>query len=124
MFSDCFPDRPIKDTDEIPFEDEDNVEQKERIEKESDEAEMEKDSDDEKDLYEIMDDIGLLGNVEQDTKQINKCKEIESKNEKQLQKFPKEKTPEDKGQLALLSTALKEMKHAAMLNLAAIQKIV
>ena len=40
-------------------------------------------TDDEKDIHEIVHNLGFLGNVEQDKTKINRCKEKERKNERE-----------------------------------------
>ena len=60
MFSDSFPE--IKFPGEMVMEDKDYVEPKKT---------GNKDTDNEKDIYEIVDDLGFLGNVEQEKTKIN-----------------------------------------------------
>ena len=80
-----------------------------------------KDTDNENDIYEIVDDLGFLGNVEQEKMEVNTSKEKEIKDK--WDKIAQEEETWEQKQMASLQKVLLEMKQAPELNLAAIEKI-
>ena len=128
LFSSSFPD--IKPPEQLTFE----VKAKHMISEELKEEDLdeldpkefksEDSNEDEGDVYEVADQLGILGNVQEDIMlaQLGETAEPQKKTDKH-DKINEDETAEKKLQLGSLYIALQQMRRAAKLNLSAIERI-
>ena len=128
MFSSAFPD--IKPPEQLTFEVKAKHMISDEYEEDLDDLDLKKfksaDSDeDEGDVYEVTDQLGILGNVQEDQAKLeNTCEPEKHTDEHDKTNLDNEQeTAKEKLQLGSLYIALQQMRRTAKLNLSAIERI-
>ena len=128
LFSSSFPD--IKPLEQLTFELKakqmisDEVEEEDLDELDPKEFKSEDSDEDEGDVYEVADRLGILGNVNEDKKQAELCETPKPlKKANKDDKINEHETVDEKLQLGSLYITLQQMRRAAKLNLSAIDRI-